>query len=178
MTDLYGEVTRLVEEELQQESFIDAVFRRKTHKIGKEAISQLQDYASDPIGNINTINSIYDELTQIEKENSPAANSLYDALDLARELISKQYSNRSSDTASTKSYDGYDIDSPEAVKARGDKRRRLARYKQDQEDERRKRKQRAQTNIDRAYRAGLLEEMIQEELEAALDEKRKKKKRC
>ena len=175
MNDLYGEITQLVEEELQQESFIDTVFRRKTHKIGKEAISQLQDYASDPIGNINTINSIYDELTQIEKENSPAANSLYDALDLARELISKQYSNRSSDTASTKSYDGYDIDSPEAVKARGDKRRRLARYKQDQEDERRKRKQRAKDNVRRGFDAGLvdyadLEEMVKEELETFMSE--------
>tara|TARA_B100000575_G_scaffold292331_1_gene300394 strand:+ start:605 stop:2329 length:1725 start_codon:yes stop_codon:yes gene_type:complete len=178
---------QIVREELESvldESFIDAIVNRKTHKIGKEAISQLQDYASDPIGNIDTINSMYDELTQIEKENSPAANSLYDALDLARELISKQYSNRSSDTANTKSYDGYDIDSPEAVKARGDKRRRLAQYKQDQEDERRKRKQRAKDNVRRGYDAGLvdyadtLREMVKEELEAVMNEKEGKKDAC
>ena len=168
------------EEGTLEEGFIDAIVNRKTHKIGKEAIAQLQGYASDPIGNINTINSIYDELTQIEKENSPAADSLYDALELARELISKQYSNRQSDTGSTKSYDGYDIDSPEAVKARGDKRRRLAQYKQDQERERRDQIQRAKDNVRRGFDAGLvdyadtLKEIVKEELEVVLEEKGKR----
>ena len=162
------------------ESFIDAVVNRKTHKVGKQAIAQLQDYADDPGAYKDVIDSIYNELTQLEKAEAPAATSLYDAIKLARELRQKAASAPTSAAEPQAGSDRYDIDSPERVKQRGDQRRRLSQYKKDQEDERRRAKQRARDNVRRGFDAGLvdysdtLEEIVREELETYLLESHSK----
>jgi len=166
--ELYMDLEQIIQEELenvlsdmkeglQQESFIDAIVNRKTHQAGKKALAQLQVYANDPGTYKDSIESLYKDLSQLEKTESPAAMSLYDALKLARELRQKAASAPSSAAKPKAASDRYDIDSPERVKQRGDQRRRLSQYKKDQDDERRRAKQRARTNVRRGFDAGLVD---------------------
>jgi len=187
--ELYMDLEQIIQEELAkvlkemdpvQESFIDAIVNRKTHKVGKKALAQLQVYANDPGAYKDSIESLYKDLKQLEKAESPAAISLYDALKLARELRQKAASAPSSAAEPQADSDRYDIDSPERVKQRGDQRRRLSQYKKDQDDERRRAKQRARDNVRRGFDAGLvdysdtLEEIVREELETYLLESHSK----
>ena len=177
----------MVKEELDSvmnEGFMDSIINRKTHKIGKEAIAQLQGYASNPSADVDIINSIYDELNKIEKENSPAADSVYDALELARGLMKKaeasgSSSYSSSPTRNTRS--SSQVDTGVAAARRRREREADAKREKERRDAEYRRRRAVDQRIGRDYsqRSGYagLEEIVKEELEAVLGEKRKKKKK-